>query len=392
MADAVAGRVYVPKLYRISARRRPTLDAIVTAFDRAGARTIYSSLSEHPSRAPIYFGVEVSADERFGILCYPFTANRRITRNRPVDENRVQIRYEREEAFHEEHPLGQDLAGIDVTLVLGVHVDADLFIGLDPIAYDPLPMGISIEFKDAEVERANTSGWHVWERQNHTGPRRVATRTADGFETLIAFAPNRLLDYVRFERQASGLALDPALRFKLAERWAEQSTEHPLEKQFDLSAAEILDVISERFRLGVAMRGGVAERHLQRHLERDPTIASVQQIDQDGAPDFDVRTTDGRRLLIECKNVSPRLLASGDMKVEVQKTRSQKQDPAGRFYAADHFDVLAVCLFSVTGVWEFRFCRSDDLVRHATYHDKLAPVQVVAADWPSALGELPESR
>jgi hypothetical protein len=385
--EPVAGRIYVPRTYRVT-RRTASFDLLIRALEASGARVIYNSLDHRPSNVPIYLGIEASSDERFGVLCYPFTATRKTTRNRPTDENRIQIRYEREELFHDEHPLGRDVAGIDVTIVLGVHVEHNVLLGLDPAAYDPLPMGISIEFKDADVELAQHASWHVWQRENHGGKRREASRTAEGFETVIAFTPQRLIDYVRFERQASGLGLDPALRYTLAESWANAATPHPLEVQFDLSATEILDVIAERFRLGVATRGGVAERHLERALEQDASVAEVTQVDRDGAPDFDVLSKSGQRLQIECKNASPNRARDGLIKVEVQKTRSQKQDEAGRFYPADHFDVLAVCLFPVTGIWEFRYCRASTLTEHTKHPGRLAAIQRVDPHWPNSLAGL----
>jgi hypothetical protein len=90
-----------------------------------------------------------------GICAYVFLANRRETRNRPQDEHRLQIRYGHinDPAWRaENHPIGFDPLGVDVTLVVGAHVEADLIIGLDPMIYDPLPLGISVFFKDAEID------------------------------------------------------------------------------------------------------------------------------------------------------------------------------------------------------------------------------------------------
>jgi len=77
--------------------------------------------------------------------------------------------------------VGFDPAGVDVTLVLGVHPDADLVVALDPVTYDPLPMGISVFFKDAEIDEARRLGWHVWERDNISGARRASPRTELGW-------------------------------------------------------------------------------------------------------------------------------------------------------------------------------------------------------------------
>ena len=51
----------------------------------------------------------------------------------------------------------------------GVHLDSDLLVGLDPLLYAELPMGISVEFKDAEVEAITETGWITWERVDTPG-------------------------------------------------------------------------------------------------------------------------------------------------------------------------------------------------------------------------------
>ena len=69
----------------------------------------------------------------------------------------------------------------------------------------------------------------------------------------MAFLPERLLDYVRFERTAQALSLDPPLRFRAAvDHAAPQPASgiHALESEFSLSAKEILDIIRERPRAG----------------------------------------------------------------------------------------------------------------------------------------------
>jgi hypothetical protein len=193
------------------AQRGTERDAILAAIEAGGGKVLADTGSR---AAPIYFSVQEPAGAFEGLLIYVFSANHREITNRPADEHRLQIKYgDITEAFRrEDHSLGFDPMGTDVTLVLAVHEDSDLFIGLDPFAYDPLPMGIQVGFKAAEVAAARTSGWHVWERENRGGRRRDDPRTADGVETMIAFAPQRLLDYVAFERHAQTLRLDSALR------------------------------------------------------------------------------------------------------------------------------------------------------------------------------------
>lgn len=101
--------------------------------------------------------------------------------------------------------------------------------------------------------------------------------------------------------------------------------------------------------------------------------------------DFDVTLDDGTFLRVECKNASPKTAADGRFKVEVQKTRASKGDPASRFYAVDGFDIVAACLFSPTGQWEFRFGRTADMTRHKSFPDRLAPIQPITDDWVDSL-------
>jgi Methylase-associated X1 len=386
MSADLAGRSYA-QVYRVTGRA-DVHDYLRSAVERAGGEILFSSSA---NRAPVYLGIQGPNDERIGVLCYPFRCNPPPIRGRAPDEHRLQVRYGGEKSWFEgEHRIGLDVAGVDTTIVVGVHLNADLFIGLDPLRYDPLPMGISIEFKQSHVDAARQSGWHVWERETRAGRRRES-RTVAGLETLLAFRPERLLAYVGFERRASGLGLDPPLRFRAAEVAATDPIVpgigggHELEQQFELTSTEILELIAQRARLAVAVRGGVAEHHLAHHLRRDRHVASAQLIDRDGEPDFDVTMTDGRQVLVECKNVSPNAYADGTPKVEVQKTRSQRGDPAGRLYRPEQFDVVAACLYAVTGVWEFRFKATAHMTRHKSHKDRLAALHGVDDTWTSAL-------
>jgi hypothetical protein len=386
MEEPLAGRSYAP-VYRVSGRS-DVVDYLVDAVRRSGSEPLYVSA---PGRAPVFLGVQGPNDERIGVLCYPFRCNPAPIKGRPADEHRLQIRYGGEASWGGDHPLGRDVAGVDTTIVLGVHLEADLLIGLDPARYDPLPMGISIEFKQADVDAATRSGWHVWERENRPGRRRGTERVREGLETLIAFRPERLLAYVGFERNATGLGLDPPLRFRAAEIAATDAPApgnpsiHELEDEFDLTSADILEIIANRTRLSVAVRGGVAEHHLLRFLRDAPHVVSVEPLDLDGQPDLRVGLVDGRTVLVECKNVSPHRYADGSAKVEVQKTRSQKDDPAGRFYRPEQFDVVAACLFAVTGAWEFRFKATVGMDRHPRHPDRLGVLHRVDDTWSADL-------
>ena len=168
-------------------------------------------------------------------------------------------------------------------------------------------------------------------------------------ETVVAFTPERLLDYVRFERDAQALRLDPPLRFTAAEAAAEPAAPQGYmrsSRQFSLPAEEILDIISERPRLGMAVRGGVAERHLHEALERDPEVDERRARAARGPAGLHRRLRQGgRRVTVECKNASPKTYADGTPKVETQKTRASKGDPKSRLYDPSQFDVVAACMF-----------------------------------------------
>jgi len=386
--DSVAGRAYA-RVYRTSGKA-DVHSFLLEAVERSGSTVLFAS--EH-TRAPVFLGIQTPGDERLGILVYPFRVTRVPTLNRPEDENKLQLRYGSEASWHsEEHPVGFDVAGVDVTVLLGVHLQAGVLIGLDPLRYDPLPMGISIELKDKEIDRAVRTGWHVWERENRAGVVRDV-RAPQGLETVIAIRPERLLDYARLERQATALSLDPPLRFRAAlaakaPRRKAAATRHALERDFQLTSEEILDIITQRGRLAMAVRGGVAEHHLYRQLEAEPGVRDVTAVDRDGG-DFLVTLDDRREVLVECKNASPHpRRRDGAFRVEVQKTRASKGDPASRYYRQTQFDVVAACLFSPTRRWDFRFQRTIRLRPHDEFNDRIAAMQYVDDSWTPSLSAL----
>lgn len=127
--------------------------------------------------------------------------------------------------------------------------------------------------------------------------------------------------------------------------------EHPLEREFGLSAYELLDALQARFRARVALEGAVAEVQMEQKLR--PLVGTVieryEVYDIDGHPDFGIWLPGSdRRLLAECKNVRENRQGTeayregGKVvayKVETQKTRASKGDPMSRFYDVDQFDI-----------------------------------------------------
>lgn len=379
LADRQHGEVY-----HVSGRQ-DLHQFLCDAVEASGARLLYVSPA---NRAPVYLGVELPSGERIGMLVYPFRVNTEPVKNRPSDEIRGQLRYGGEDTWNRDHPLGLDVAGVDITLIVGLDLTDRVLIGLDSLLWDPLPMGISFYAKREQVQEAAKTGWYVWEKVNRPGKRRTQGRAVEGTETVIAFTPDRLIDYARLERQARALQLDTPLRYSAAVALRDNVSEstptrHVLEAEFDLSSAEILDLIGGRSRLAVAVRGGVAEHHLERVLHADTHVLTYKRLDLDAQPDFEVTMNDGQRVRIECKNASPKTYANGDYRVEVQKTRASKGDPASRFYQINHFDLVAACLYSATGKWTFRFIRADQLEQHPDFPGHLAAQHRVDTRWSS---------
>ena len=369
-------------------RRADIHTFVCAAVEASGGSVLHASSARS---APIILGV-ASHDERIALVIYCFRMTGRATRSRPDDEVRGQIRYGGAQGWSsDDHFVGRDPIHVDTTIMLGVEAEREVMIGVDPEIYDPLPMGISIYAKADQLDVAAADGWNVWERRNVAGTRRAAPRSAGGLETVVGFTSSRLLDYARFERNATELGLDASLRFAAARLAATTSAvrgdlAHVLEREFQLSSREILDLVKSRSRLSVAVRGGVAEHHLHRQLTRDRSVRHLVQLDRDGMPDFEVIMRDGRRVLVECKNASPKPYADGSPRVEVQKTRATQGDPAGRLYRrVGQFDVVAACLYATTGQWSFRFAPASSLDRADRYPDRIRPLQRVDARWHPTL-------
>ena len=181
--------------------------------------------------------------------------------------------------------------------MFGVHFEEGLFVAVDPRMHTPTWFSSSVEFKTRDLEAAGKKGWHGWERER-SDARRKQMRPEENLqtETVIGFRPDQFLRYVEFERVASGLDCGERLLSVRSDRKEPHGTRnplpgagrHPLELKLGLPASDILDIISGAFRLAAAVRGGVAEHHLERHLRRVPGVRHVRHIIEDGKPDFEV--------------------------------------------------------------------------------------------------------
>jgi hypothetical protein len=312
-----------------------------------------------------------------GIMVYAFFANSKLTRNRPTDEHRFQVKYGTDDG--QEHPLWQDPYGLYTTLFCGIDPERGVFVGADPALHNPTRFFMSVEYKQQHVDEIASSYWHSWERDRRSG-------SDEPIEILVGGTRESFLRYAQFEREAQGEA--QGHRQLLAEKpelWtptpslpppvigSPPSTPHlhQLAEEFELSEAEVLDLIASARRLKMAVRGWVAEEHLVRQLKQVKGVDECERLDEEGRPDVSL-TFRSIPLLIECKNVLRHRSASGLARMDFQRTRASKGDPCSRYYAADDFDVLAACLHAVEEKWTYRFAIPASLEAHSKCPGKLS--------------------
>ncbi len=336
--------------------------------------------------------------ERFGLVAYLFTATSRRTPKRPTDEARFQIKYgsKRDNSLH---ALFDDPQGLWTTVLCGIDTENDLVVSVDPAAHDPTRLFVSVEYKHRHMAAIAETGWAAWSRDRRARTSRgrdIPEEQSATTETVVGAMRNHILDLVLFERAAHGLT--PEYRRRLSDQWLEVRkqaagrrtalAEHELLRRLSLQPEELLDMISGAPRLGMAVRGWAAQRHLGELLSKMPIVASVQSIETDGQPDFALTLRHpscfGRPVLIECKNVLASQLR-GWPKVDFQRTRAPKGNPCGRYYSRDEFDVVAACLHPITGAWEFRFRATKEMEDHPHCPDRLNHNVPVDARWADDL-------
>lgn len=376
------------KRYSVSRRdKQPLLDFILAALGQCGCTILYHSPA---AEAPLRITFEAPDGERMGIIAYVFFANSKLTRNRPTDEHRFQVKYGRNDG--ELHTVWQDPFELYTTLFLGINPDRGVFVGADPCLHNPTRFFISIEFKEHHVEKIQQDGWAWWERE-----RRFSRGMDEPIEVLVGGTSDSFLNFVRFERAAKGL--DQGHRALLADKTAELTkhirsrhialsvrqlsagVSHNLSEEFQLSHGEILDLIQSAPRLKMAVRGWVAETHLHRQLVALPGISECHRIEEDGKPDFTLRFQESRLITLECKNVLRTLRADGIPRVDFQRTRASKADPCSRYYKPEEFDVVAACLHPFTEQWEFTFALSRELDPHPKCEGRLSSNVCINGRW-----------
>jgi hypothetical protein len=349
--------------------RAPLVEFMVSALRTCGCQVLHTSPA---SEAPFRITFETPDGERMGILAYAFLANQKLTRNRPKDERRFQIKYGPKS--EELHQLWQDPFQLYVTLFFGIDAEEGFFVGADPVAHSPTRFFISLEFKDRHVEALRREGWTYWERQN-----RDRFSLLEPLEVVVGGLPESFLRYIRFERAAKGL--DPGHRALLAERFAglgtlpvrfppspapapaapDKAALHALVRELDLTESEILDLIQSAPRLKMAVRGWVAEEHLVRQLSANPAIARCARLEKEGGADVEVALRGRREVLIECKNVLRGTAADGAYRLDFQRTRASKRDACSRYYQPSAFQVVAACLHPQLERWQFRFALRQEM-------------------------------
>jgi hypothetical protein len=404
------------KTYRVSADSRAPLVGFLADSLRQSGCVILNQSSPH--EAPFRISFLAPWGERMGVVAYAFLATSKQTRNRPADEHRFQMKYGSKDGRL--HELWQDPFGLYTTICVGINLEEGFFVGVDPVLNSPTLFFISKEFKQENVDEIKASGWHAWERYVRPGARRrsldddpaVASDLSafeDGHEVLVGATAGGLLRYILFEREVVGE--DQGHRQLVAERFPSDALAtgiveptntpshlisparlHALEGEFELPADQILQLIANAPRLKMAVRGWVAERHLQGLLERIPIVTEVTAIEEDGRPDFQVRVQrSDQPLLIECKNVLRTTTSQGFSRLDFMKTRASPADPCSRYYCPSDFHVIAACLHARSERWEFAVRQTSEMAPHVKCPGKLNHRVVVDDAWTADLAEVLET-
>jgi hypothetical protein len=349
---------------------------ILEGLQDRGCRIVSAS---DPGRAPFYIVFETPAGSREALLAYAFNANSVVTNERPADEHRFQIKY------------GGNLKGIlevtidsnavITTIFLGIDLERMIFVAADPFMNAPSPMSRSVEFKSWHVDEVQARGWFAWERDRRR-PRTKTRPTADvdedtRIQILVGGKREHIFDLVVFERLARGL--DPGERHLLADRLLDQQgaksaagAGHKLLEELGLPSDVLFDLIEGAARLKMAVRGWVAEQHLENYLKSIEGVSDCRRLNEEGQPDLALRWKGSAPFLVECKNVLRKTAKDGSARIDFQKTRAAKGNPCSRYYSSLNFPVLAACLHSVTEQWDFCFALTSDLPAHKSCLGKIS--------------------
>jgi hypothetical protein len=363
--------------------KEPLLKFIIEGLKQRGCTIRHMP---DPGRAPFYIVFETPAGERHGLLAYAFFANSKTTNRRPDDEHRFQIKYGGDLKGILE--VAVDPRGLVTTIFLGIDPMRGIFVAADPLMNNPSPMSRSIEFKSENVTDIMNHGWSAWERDRHkpkTKSRPVPDFSEDTrTQIMIGGTREHIFDLVMLERLAQGL--DPGERHLLADTLMQRPdfkdiarSSHKLLDELQLQPSALFDLIDGASRLKMAVRGWVAETHLEAALKSLPGVTDCKRIEEEGNADLLLRWKGSQPIFIECKNVLRRLNAAGQPKVDFQRTRASKEDPCSRYYKPTEFPVLAACLHAITEEWKFNFALTRELPPHQSCRGRITNNIIVAA-------------
>ena len=154
-----------PRIYNVSSRdKEPLVRFIRDALEHGGCRLLSVPT---PDKAPFRFTFETREGERMGIMVYAFLANSKVTKNRPGDEHRFQVKYGPKDGLL--HEVWQDPHSLYTTLFCGIDPERGIFVGADPVCTIQPGTLIPYEISSAkQAERISTLclGWHQWERES----------------------------------------------------------------------------------------------------------------------------------------------------------------------------------------------------------------------------------
>lgn len=360
-------RAFTWKTYSVSAAEKGLLlKFIIDGLEERSCRIVSASPS---NRAPFYIVFDSPSGERHGVLAYAFRANSKLTTNRPADEHRFQIKYGGE--LKGVLDVAIDERGLVTTVFLGIDLERGIFVAADPAMNNPSPMSRSVEFKTENVDAILANGWAAWERDRR--PPKTRTRPTPEFtedfrtQILIGGRRNRILELIELEQAMKGR--DPGERHLAADKLGSPTSvahqvPHRLLKELAMPSSALFDLIDESMRLKMAVRGWVAEAHLEAELKKLSAVTECRRVNEEGKPDITLRWKGSAPILIECKNVLRKKNAAGFAKVDFQRTRASKGDPCSRYYRPNDFQVLAACLHPVIEKWQFSFARTSELPQH----------------------------
>ena len=162
---------------------------------------------------------------------------------------------------------------------------------------------------------------------------------------------------------------------------------HKLLTELNIPSEALFDLIQNASRLKMAVRGWVAEAHLETTLKNVHGVTECHRIEGEGTPDLTLRWKGSPPFFIECKNVLRKTNAAGLAEVDFQRTRASKGDPCTRYYRPGDFQILAACLHPVSERWEFTYALTGELPKHKHCAGRITNNIVVGAPHFSSFAE-----